>query len=150
MNTFRLTSVNDVVRNWGFISSGLIKVGHHLRYSLTLDEYRKILFTLARRHSSAWLGIATVDAVPVAFIVAHDCTPLFAKNREFEVSMYYHTCGYASAITALQSAFEEFRDLNNIHRYYLITRHKAGRPLPVFSVGWSGMKHAYKVYQKDT
>lgn len=149
MEICRLTSVNDVVRNWTFLSMGLTAVSHHLRYQLTNEAFRKTLFTLARQTHSSWLGIAYDDGSPAAFIVAHETTPLFSTTRELDISLYYHTPGNAVAITHLQRELDVFCKTNSFKRYNVTTRHKAGRPLPVFSIGWSGVRHAYRVYQKE-
>lgn len=149
MEVRRLTSVNDVVKNWTFLASGLAAVGHHLRYQLTSEAFRKTLFTLSRQTHCSWLGIAYDSGDPVAFIVAHETTPLFSDYRELDVSLYYHTPGNAVAITHLQRELDDFCTKHSFKRYNVTTRHKAGRPLPVFSIGWSGVHHAYRVYQKE-
>lgn len=148
MTTNRLTSVNDVVKNWTFLLTGLNAVSHHLKYQLTSEAFRKTLFSLARQTHAAWLGVAYDSGTPVAFIVAHESTPLFSDTREFDVSLYYHAPGYAVAITHLQRELDNFCQKHSIKRYNVTTRHKAGRPLPVFSIGWSDVHHAYRVYQK--
>ena len=149
MNYTRLTSVNDIVRNWTFISNGLLEVGHHLRFDLGIDTYRKILFKLAKQPNSAWLALATDGGLPVAFIVAHECTPLFATRREFDASIYYHEPGYASAIAFLQHQLNLFCVSNNIRRYYVTTCRKSGRPMHVFGVEWTGLQHAHRVFKKE-
>lgn len=149
MNIQRLTSVNDVVRNWTFLASGLAAVGHHLKYKLSLDSYRKVLFRLVKSPTTAWFGICHVDDLPVAFLVAHESTPFAATEREFDASIYYHLAGHSRAIAELQHEFELFCKLNDIRRFYVTTRRHSGRPIPLFSVGWTGLKRAYLIYQKE-
>lgn len=147
--TSRLVSVNDVVRNWTFLASGLTQVAHHLKYNLSLDVYRKTLFRLVKQPRTAWVGIAYDDTIPVAFLVAHESTPFFSTVREFDASIYYHESGYASGVNLLQSSFDTFCRTNNIRRYFVTTCRKSGRPMHVFGVEWTGLQHAYRVFKKE-
>lgn len=149
MRHVRLQSVNDIVRNWTFLHAGYVQVAHHLRFSLTVDAYRKTLCALVKQPTSAWVGVAYDGDIPVAFTVAHDATPFFAADREFDASIYYHEPGYASASTFLQSQFDTFCQANNIRRYYVTTCRKSGRPMHVFGVEWQGLQHAYRVFKKE-
>ena len=145
----RLTTVNDVVRVWPFLSAGLAAVSHNLRYNLELEVYRKTIFRLVKQHTSAWVGIAYDEDTPVAFVIAHDCTPFFSTDREFDASLYYHKPGYSIAVQTLQHYLETFLHSHDIRRYYVTTCRKSGRPMHVFGVEWSGLQHAYRVFKKE-
>lgn len=149
MTISRLTSVNDIVRNWTFLSAGLSHVAHQLKYNLPLDVYRKTLFALVKQTDSAWVGIASAGGLPVAFIVAHECTPLFSTARELDASIYYHDPGFSVAINHLQDSLDSFCTQHSIRRYYVTTCRKSGRPMYVFGAEWKGLTHAYRVFKKE-
>lgn len=148
MTIIRLTSVNDVVRHWTFLATGIAQVAHHLRFPLSIDGYRKTLFRLSKQQDTAFLAVALDGNLPVAFIVAHDATPFFSAEREFDISIYFHEPGFAHAIRVLQTAFDDFCSQNNIRRYFVTTCRKSGRPMHVFGAEWEGLTHAYRVFQK--
>lgn len=149
MTTLRLTSVNDVVRHWTFLSVGIAQIAHHLRFPLTIDGYRKTLFRLAKQVDTAYVAVALDGNLPIAFLVAHDATPFFSAEREFDISIYYHEPGFASALRVLQHDFNTFCSQNNIRRYFVTTCRKSGRPMQVFGAEWEGLTHAYRVFKRE-
>lgn len=149
MNILRLNSVNDVVRYWAFFAAGIAQVSHHLRFALSIDGYRKTLFRLAKQPDTAYIAIALDGNLPVAFVVAHDATPFFATEREFDISIYFHEPSYARAIRTLQADFDSFCSQNNIRRYFVTTCRKSGRPMHVFGAEWDGLTHAHRVFKKE-
>lgn len=125
-------------------------VHKYLKYDLTLDTYRKILFSLVKQPYTAWIAVAfNDDKLPVGFVVAHESTPLFAKTREFEVSFFYHLPGSVLAITQLQQRFDSFCRTNDIKRYYVTTCRKSGSAVRVFGEEWRGLERAYTVFKKN-
>lgn len=149
MQCKRLTTVNDVVQHWTFLSAGIAQVAHHLRFPLSIDGYRKTLFRLVVQHDTAYIAVAHDGNLPVAFIVVHEVTPFYSAEREFDASIYFHEPGYASSVASLQKDFEKYCAQNNIRRYFVTTCRKSGRPMHVFGVEWEGLKHAYRVFQKE-
>lgn len=150
MTIVRLTKVNEVVHLWPFLSEGLSSTSRYLKYDLTLDTYRKILFSLVRQPYTSWVSVAfNDDRVPVGFFVAHECTPLFSLVREFEISLFYHIPGPSVAVTQLQKAFDYYCSANKIKRYYATTCRKSGSASRVFGEELVGLKRAYTVFKKN-
>lgn len=150
MTIVRLSKVVEVVHLWPFLSGGISSVSRYLKYDLTLDVYRRILFRLVKTPYSAWIGVAfDDDKCPMGFVVAHEITPLFSKVREFEVSLFYHLPGAGSCIPMLQQQLDNFCSSNDIKCYYVTTCRKCGSSSRVFGEEWSGLKRAYTVFKKN-
>lgn len=150
MTTYRLTRIEDVVRYWPFLSRGLLFVSRYLKYDLTLEVYRRILFRLVRQPSTAWIAVVLDDSEiePLAFVLAYDCTPLFSSVREFEVSIFYHLPGFREAICTIQTSLDNFCRTNQISHYYVTTCRKSGSSTRVFGEEWNGLKRAYTVFKR--
>ena len=145
---YRLTRIADVVRWWPFFKKGIEYEARYLRYTHPLDVYRQILFHLVKQPDSAWVQVALLDGEPVAFVMAHEITPLFAETREFEVSMFYFQPGYRSAIHLLQSQLDTFCRSNSVSFYYLTTSSRCGAAKRVFNETWRGLEHSNTVFKR--
>lgn len=152
MITRRVTSIAEVVRTWGFFREGIEYEAKYLRYNHPLDVYRRILFHLVKQKDAAWVGIVYDDEqetpYPVAFIMSHDVTPLFAEEREFEVSMFYFRKGYKPTINILQNRFDDFCRQNGIARYYLSTSSFCSSAERVFRDSWRGLERSNTVFKR--
>jgi hypothetical protein len=149
MTTQRLTKVSQVIFYWEFFAFGLVRIASYLKYNHPLNTFRRILFRLARQPNSAYLAVVIDDEEkPIGFLVAYDCTPLFATEREFEVSIFYHLPGRREAIISLQTSFDAFCNANNISHYYVTTCRKSGSSTRVFGEEWCGLKRAYTVFKR--
>lgn len=148
MKVLRLSKVNEVVHLWPFIVNGLESVSVCLKYELSLDSYRKILFRLVKTPVTSWVAVGFDEDIPVAFVVAYECTPMFSMVREFEVSIFYHLPGHVKSINKLQQSFNSFCLTNGVKRYYLTTARRMPEALRHLGEGWSGLRPAYRVFKK--
>lgn len=148
----RVTTIAEVVRNWGFFREGIEYEAKYLRYTYSLDVYRRILFHLVYRNPKAWVGVAYDDSdplQPLAFVLAHDITPLFAETREFEVSMFYFRKGYKYQIGLLQQELDKFCREKGISRYYLTTSSFCSSAERVFKDSWRGLERSNTVFKRQ-
>jgi hypothetical protein len=149
MTVTRLTTVASVVRNWDFFRKGLNHVQQFLKYNVTLDTYRQIICFLVKQ-PSAYVAIVLDDSdEPVGFGIAHDCTPLFSPNIEYEVSILYHHPGQAVATAVLQAHFEQFCRIQGAKTYFVTTRRDSGSVIRCFQAPRYGLQRAYTVFRKD-
>lgn len=149
MTVRRLTKVVEVVRLWPFFVEGLTFVSRYLKYSVPLDVYRHILQHLVRQ-PDAWVGVTFDDEDhPICFAAAHESTPLYASEREFEVSMLFHRPGHLDAALAMQRDFEEWLRTEGAVRYYVTTRRDNPSALRCFQSERYGLKRAYTVFKKE-
>ena len=150
MTTKRVTSIVEVIRLWDFFKEGILYEAKYLRYSHTLDVYRRILWHLVRKNPNAWVGVAFDDAEdPIAFIMSHDITPLFAEKREFEVSMFYFRPGFKPGVQLLQKKFDAFCKENGVSRYYITTSSFCASATRVFNDAWRGLERSNTVFKRD-
>lgn len=148
----RLTTIAECVRLWPFFRIGIEHEAKYLRYNHSLDVYRRILFSLVRNHENAWVAVVVdeeqEEPTPIAFVMAHDVTPLHAEEREFEVSMFYYVPGHRLAITFLQREFDKFCRTNQISRYYLTTSSFCSTASRVFRDAWTDLERSNTVFKR--
>lgn len=96
-----------------------------------------------------WVGVAIDDDGPVGFIAAHEVTPLFCVEREYEVSMLFHKTGREDATKALQAEFERWLRAEGVFRYVISTRRDNPSALRCFQSDRYGMKRAFTVFKKE-
>lgn len=149
----RLTSIVAVHRLWDFFKEGIEYEAKYLRYSHSMDVYRRIVWHLVSRgNPKGWVAVAFADTEgtkPVAFILAHDISPLFAETREFEVSMFYFIEGWKQAIPFLQNRLDAHCRENGISRYYLTTSSFCSSATKVFNQSWRGLERSNTVFKRD-
>lgn len=149
MKTRRLTKCVDIVRLWPFFNEKLEFVRNHLRFKLPVPVYRKILQHEVKNHLS-WVAVVEDDSLrPVAFACAHEITPLFCNEREYEVSMLYHAADNPDATELLQREFENFCREHSIKRYVFATRPLRRSCALLMRSPRFGMKKTYDVYKKE-
>lgn len=148
----RIQRIADVVRIWPFFREGIEYEAKYLRYNHPLEVYRRILFHLVKQKDAAWVSVVFDDEVtppnPVAFVMAHDVTPLFAEQREYEVSMFYFRKGYKPTINILQNRFDDYCRQNGIARYYLSTSSFCSSAERVFKDSWRGLERSNTVFKR--
>lgn len=146
---YRLTNIAGVVRLWEFFQVGISYEAKYLRYQHSMDVYRKILCSLVRDSDKGWVAVAmTEDEIPVAFIMAHDSTPLFAEDREFEVSMFYYKPGFKEGLHAIQKSLDRYCEENGIVQYYITSSSKSGSAQRVFNTAWHGLELSNMVFKR--
>lgn len=153
MHTRRLTRVAELVNLWPFFAEKLTYVRLCLRFNLPIICYRRILQNQIR-DPRAWVAVAFNGddgdfSTPLAFGCAHECTPLFFKQREYEVSIFYHETARHDATIALQTSFESWCRSEGIVRYYVPTRRDAPSGFRCFQHPRYGLKHAFTVFKKE-
>lgn len=149
MTVTRIYRIVDVIRMWPFFREGILYEAKYLRYDHSLDTYRKILFSLVRNHENAWVAVAQDDSEnPLAFVLSHDVTPMYAEKREFEVSMFYYRPGNKPAIRAIQDRLDAFCRENGVHRYYLTTSSFCSVAERVFKDSWRGLERSNTVFKR--
>lgn len=149
MTVQRLTTIAQAVRLWPFFRDGIEYEAKYLRYDHTIDVYRHILWALIKRADFGWVAVAfDDDGEPVAFVMAHDVTPLFAEKREFEVSMFYYRPGNKPAIRAIQNRLDAYCKENGVHRYYLTTSSFCSTAERVFKDSWRGLERSNTVFKR--
>lgn len=147
----RLTRVVDVIRIWSFFKEGIEYEAKYLRYSHSLDVYRRILFHLVYKNPNAWVGVAFAHddlQQPVAFIMSHDVTPIYAEKREFEVSMFYFKKGFKYSINLLQDSLDTFCKQQGVTCYYLTTASFSSSAQRVFKDVWHGLQRSNTVFKR--
>lgn len=145
----RLTKIVEVVRLWDFFREGITYEAKYLRYSHPMEVYHRILFHLVRKNPNGWVSVAfNHDQEPVAFIMAHDITPLFAQTREFEVSMFYYRDGYKNAMPVLQRHFDSFCRENGVKQYFLSSSSFCSSAARVFKTSWVGLERSNTVFKR--
>lgn len=149
MTPVRLTQVVQFVHLWEFFREGILYESKYLRYSHSIDVFRRIITSLIRAGDKAWVSVAfTPDRTPVAFVAAHDCTPLHAEIREFEVSLFYFRPGHKPAMRVLQDSLDAFCRGNGISYYYLTTSSRTGSAWKVFNTAWRDLEHSNTVFKR--
>lgn len=149
MQARRLSKCVDIVRLWPFFVEGFQFVGRYRKYSLGVEDYRKSLFLMVKT-PSAWIGVTENDeAEPVAFWCAHEVTPAYSKEREFEVFLRYHKTHQRDATLAVQQLFDLWCEQESIKRYFVSTRRDDSSGPRRFPADEYGLKKAYTVYKKE-
>lgn len=149
MTIQRFTNIASVVRYWDFFKEGILYEAKYLRYAHPVETYRKILCHLVYKNPKAWVGVAFDDAAkPIAFVLAHDITPLFSTFREFEVSMFYFRPGNKLAIKPLQDRLDAYCKENGIGQYYITTSSFSSSASRVFSDSWQGLRRSNTVFKR--
>tara|TARA_R110000868_G_scaffold361608_3_gene623609 strand:- start:1024 stop:1485 length:462 start_codon:yes stop_codon:yes gene_type:complete len=149
MNVVRLTKIVQVVRLWDFFKEGIQYEAKYLRYAYPMEVYHRILFHLVRSNPNGWVSVAfNDDEEPIAFIMAHDITPLFSQIREFEVSMFYYRDGYKTAMPLLQKSFDTFCRDNHIRQYFLSSSSFCSSATRVFKTSWLGLERSNTVFKR--
>lgn len=149
MKVYRITSIAGCIRYWDFIRRGIEETAKFLRYDLDIETYRQMIFHLAKQ-PNAWFGIVLdSNGTPLSFGIAHECTPLFAKQREFEASFIYHNPGHAQATSILLAAFEDFCREEKITKVYATTRRDSGSSIRCYQSARFGFKRAYTTFVKE-
>lgn len=149
MTIHRLTTIAQAVRLWSFFKEGILYEAKYLRYDYSLDIYRRILWSLIKQSESGWVSVAfNDDDLPIAFVMAHDITPIHAERREFEVSMFYFKPGNKQAIREIQNRLDEFCRENGVHRYYLTTSSFCSTAERVFKDSWRGLERSNTVFKR--
>lgn len=149
MKVLRLTTIAQAVRLWTFFKEGIEYEAKYLRYDYPYDVYRRILWTLIRQPDFGWVSVAfNDDAEPIAFVMAHDTTPIHAPRREFEVSMFYYRPGNKPAIRAIQDRLDDFCRENGVSKYYLTTSSFCSTAERVFKDSWRGLERSNTVFKR--
>jgi hypothetical protein len=148
MNVCRLHTIAAAVRLWPFFKEGIEYEAKYLRYNYPLDVYRRILWSLIRGGDKGWVAVAFEDDQPIAFVLAHDATPLHAPWREFEVSMFYYRPGFKPAIRAIQDRLDSFCRENGVQLYYLTTSSFCSTAERVFRDSWRGLERSNTVFKR--
>ena len=126
MKIVRLTRVAACVRFWDHFVAGFHHVELFLKYQLALETYRQILFALAV-NPKGWVGICLDETEePRGFMLAHECTPIFAPHKEYEVSVAYAKDNSREVLKTLQASFEQFAKEQGVTIYYATTRRDSG------------------------
>jgi len=144
----RLTSCAALVRLWPYFVEWLTFVRTCLRFNLPIVVYRRILQE-AVTNKKMWVGVVSDDDGPVGFSCAHEVTPLFCTEREYEVSMLFHKTGREDATKALQAEFERWLRAEGVSRYVISTRRDNPSALRCFQSDAYGMKRAFTVFKKE-
>ena len=144
----RLQRCVDLVRLWPHFVRWLVHVRNCLRFNLPTTVYRRIL-QYAVTDAKMWVGVVHDDTGPVGFACAHEVTPLFCVEREYEVSMLYHETGRDDATIALQNAFETWLRAEGVVRYIITTRRDNPSAVRCFQSDRYGMKRAVTVFKKE-
>jgi hypothetical protein len=144
----RLTTCAELVRLWPNFVEWLTFVRRCLRFSLPINVYRQIL-QHAVRNPSMYVAVVHDDEGPVGFACAHEVTPLFCIEREYEVSMLFHKSGRDDATKALQAEFETWLNAEGVYRYVISTRRDNPSAIRCFQSARFGMKRAYTVFKKE-
>lgn len=148
MKVLRLTSCAQLVRLWPHFVDWLNFVRTCLRFNLPIQVYRRIL-QHAVKDPTMWVGVVSDDEGPVGFAAAHEVTPLFCIEREYEVSMLFHKTGREDATKALQAEFETWLRAEGVLRYVISTRRDNPSALRCFQSDRYGMKRAFTVFKKE-
>lgn len=148
MTTQRLVTIAQAVRLWAFFKEGIVYEAKYLRYDHDVDVYRQILWSLIKKPAFGWVTVAFVDGEPVAFVMAHDVTPIHAAKRELEVSMFYYRPGHKFAIRAIQDRLDDYCRENGVHRYYLTTSSFCSTAERVFKDSWRGLERSNTVFKR--
>lgn len=149
MKVAKIQTIAQAVRLWSFFKEGIEYEAKYLRYDYPLDVYRRILWSLIRQPKHGWVAVAFEDVnEPVAFVMAHDITPIHAEKREFEVSMFYYRPGYKPAIRAIQDRLDDHCRENGVHRYYLTTSSFCSTAERVFKDSWRGLERSNTVFKR--
>ncbi len=96
-----------------------------------------------------WVGVVSDDSGPIGFACAHEVTPLFCIEREYEVSMLYHETGRDDATIALQTHFETWLRAEGVTRYITTTRRDSPSAVLCFQSARYGMKRSFTGFQKE-
>jgi len=149
MQARRLSKCVDIVRLWPFFVEGFQFVGRYRKYSLGVEEYRKTLFLMVKTPST-WIGVTENDeGEPTAFWCAHEVTPAYSKEREFEVFLRYHKTHQRDATLTVQQLFDLWCEQESIKRYFVSTRRDDSSGPRRFPADEYGLKKAYTVYKKE-
>lgn len=149
MTVRRLTRIVDVIRLESFFNEGFTFISDYLKYTYPIETYRRILWHLVRS-PKAWVGVTFDDSDnPICFACAHESTPLFAPEREFEISILWHRPGQHEAALELQHAFEDWCRKEEVTRYFVTTRRDNPSAMRCFQHDRYGLKRAYTVFKKE-
>lgn len=149
MKTRRLTRCVDIVRLWPFFAERLEFVRNHLRFNLPVTVYRRILQHEVRNPLSWVAVVEDDDGTPINFACAHEVTPLFCREREYEISMFFHERENLEASRLLQSSFELWCKENKICRYVVSTRRVRRGCMKLLVSPAFGLKLTYTVFKKE-
>lgn len=144
----RLSTCVELVRLWPVFVDWLSYVRRCLRFNLPLTVYRRILQHEVKNKKS-WVGVVYDSDTPIGFACAHEVTPLFCTEREYEISMLFHKTGRDDATKTLQDAFEQWAIAEGIFRYVTSTRRDTPAAMRCFQSDRYGMKRAYTVFKKE-
>ena len=148
MTVRRLTTCVELVRLWPHFVEWLNFVRACLRFNLPIIVYRRIL-QHAVKDPKMWVGVVFDEQEPIGFAAAHEVTPLFCVEREYEVSMLFHKTGRDDATKALQAEFETWLRAEGVYRYVYSTRRDNPSALRCFQSDRYGMKRAFTVFKKE-
>lgn len=149
MTVIRVTSLPACIRLWEHFREGFEKTERFLRYRLPIDAYRQILFALVKE-PRAWVAVCLDDEErPLGFAMAHECTPLFSPERQYEVSVVYAQDNRPETIILLQQEFENFCRAQGVKRYFATTRRDSGASIRCFQSARYGFSRAYTVFSKE-
>ena len=143
----RITTPEEVVRNWAIFKEGLKVIRGYAGESTDEDTYLKMLIELAAQSETAWVG-CVFQGGPLGYGVAAESTPPFAARRTFTVISFYHVPGQFEATKALMSAFESWAMEHNVGSYIVTTRRNSGPAIRCFSSEQYGFKRAFRAFEK--
>lgn len=144
----RITTPEDVLKNWSIFKEGLKVIRGYASESLSEDSYVKMLIDLAGRTDTAWLGVV-FQGGPLSYGVAVDSTPPYAEKRTFTVISFYHVPGQFEATLSLMHAFELWAVEHGVNSYVVTTRRSSGHTIRCFSSGRYGFKKSYRAFEKQ-
>lgn len=147
MNVLRITSPDQIVKNWDVFREGLRVITKLTCERVTDDEYCKMLVNLAARHDDAWIGIV-FQGGPLSYGVAVESTPPHCARRTFTIVSFYAMPGRPEATEALMREFETFAKAEGIHSYIVTTSRSTGAAVKCFNSARYGFTPSYRAFEK--
>lgn len=149
MNVLRITSPDEVIKNWYVFESGLAEVNKLTGERLTKEEYFKMIINLSTRENDAWIGLV-IEGGPLSYAIACDSTPPFVKRRTFTCLSFYAVPNRPDSTEFLQHAFEDWARENDVYSYVVTTRRRSTAALRCFTSrsGRYGFKYGYQAFEK--
>lgn len=150
MTVFRLNNIAGLIKYWDFFRKGIEETSRFLRYDIPMDTYRQMMQHVIRQ-PNAWVGICLDDESgdPLGFGIAHECTPLFSSQLQYEASIVYSEGNNQQVFTTIQQSFEDFCRAHGVKCYFATTRRDSGATIRCFQSPQYGFKRAYTVFKKD-
>ena len=145
----RLTTVNEIVKYWKFIQSGLRVIEEKNKEPFDDTVMFKTCNFLVVRPDVGFISVALDDTSekPVCFAVLRDATPLFSHNRRFETLAVYHNTKHPTATLELMQHFENWARTQGINDYTISTKRPSGAAIRCFERKY-GFKRGFITFEK--